>query len=66
MTQYRTSKGKFVARSNPIAVIGQLNAQAQAKREKAARDAVMARRANLARYGVRTPLTRAELAEMAE
>lgn len=53
---YRAGNGKFVSKTNPVAVIGRLNEARRVLAEVPAQD----RRKN----GYRGPLTRAQLAQM--
>lgn len=57
---YRTPKGKFVARSNPIAVASKVNARNAAQRAREAQRDMVNRRS----HGYRGPLTRAELVRL--
>jgi len=61
MTQYRTPKGKFVKRSNPIAVIGNANARVTRERDRAAAAQLASRRARVPN-GI---VTREDLAALA-
>lgn len=57
----RAANGRFVSRTNPLAVIARANARLQTERAIAEQATLDTRRRTVARNGYRGPLTRAEL-----
>lgn len=62
MTAYRAGNGKFVSRSNPVAVAALTAQRAQSERERLEREAGQERLRTARRRGYRGPVTRAQLA----
>jgi regulator of protease activity HflC (stomatin/prohibitin superfamily) len=61
MSNYRAGNGKFVGKSNPVAVISALQSRVSAQREAEVRQQEAQRRVSAQRRGYRGPLTRDDL-----
>jgi hypothetical protein len=61
---YRAGNGKFVSRSNPVAVVGRLREAKQRERDAQLVQAARERRETARKAGYRGPITREELAQL--